>query len=176
MVKTSWLVVALAVGLGCVAANADVPTTLTHYEDTDAGLTVVSDVSYDGINGWNIFNYNVTNQSGDTLFQAVFTGQDWVGGGGINQTWSVDIASSTPADPLVDYIRFYGSFLHSNMNEEFIAGSSWIDSWAIGTAEFKSEQANTFTVQVLKPSYIPEPVTGLIVALGAAGLISRRRR
>jgi hypothetical protein len=118
-------------------------TDLTSYEQEVNGLKVCSYVVYDPSLNMNIFDYLAYNNSGDTFFNNIFFGEQWVDGGGVHQLWEREVTE--------DFIRFYGNLLNPTKNEEFIAGSSLIDTWGIGPAKFESDAGNTFYVDVLIP-------------------------
>lgn len=118
-------------------------TDLTHYEYEANGLRVTSDVWYDPDLNMNVFDYKVFNDSGDTIFNLIFPGEQWVDGGGVHQVWEREVTD--------DFIRFYDGYIDNNRSEEFIAGSSLIDTWGIGPAKFESDAGNTFYVDTLIP-------------------------
>ena len=125
----------------------------THYSETVNGIKVVSDVFYDPDLDWNVFDYKVYNNSGDTLFQVKFSGEDWQAGYGQNQPWQTELFNSPISNE--DFIRFYDNNIADSGQEEFITGSSLTDRWGIREMEFKSLEGSTFYLKGLAPM---EPV------------------
>jgi hypothetical protein len=149
---------------------------ITHYEDTlDLGeglsLRVVSDVSYDPYEDLNIFDYQIFNNSGDTIIEAKYTGEDWVFGHGENLIWNTEIFDSPNLNE--DFIRFYGNSLLNGNNEEFLTGSRQRDTWGIRQAEFKGHNG-IYTLDVLTPEIVPEPATICMLITGFL-ILSRKK-
>ena len=174
LIRPALAALCIAWALSAAPVFADTPTTATHHVDSVNGFTLTSAVSYDSGNNWNIFNYSLDNSSGETVFQAKYFGQDWVGGGGTNLVWAAEIVASAPADPQNDYIRFYDNSLDNGLNEDWIVATSFVDSWGIGLHEFKTIEGGTYYLEGLKPMFIPEPATVLLLLL-AAPILTRRR-
>lgn len=166
----SILIPALAGTAGATLVDPSV----THYEDTQNGITVISDVEYDADLGWNIFDYKIQNNSGDTLYEISQIGEGWQDGYGVHQSWTMDITDSPILNQ--DEIKFYDKNLYSGQNEEFITGSNLLDTWGIRQMELKSTQGNTYHLNVLAPEAVPEPATIAMLALGAAMLTLKRRK
>ncbi|MFA5239172.1 MAG: hypothetical protein WC476_05620 [Phycisphaerae bacterium] len=128
-------------------------TDLTHYEHTvdlgnDNFISVFTNTYLDS--GMRIFDYGIENNSGDTILNINQIGEDWVGSGGINLNWVMDIIDSPVLNQ--DVIRFYdNSFLPGN-NEELITGSNWTDTWGIRPMELKGLSGETYTLNVLAPN------------------------
>ncbi|MBN1796201.1 MAG: hypothetical protein JW804_05965 [Sedimentisphaerales bacterium] len=134
--------------------NTQVLTGLLYYDYEENGLRVVTEVEPEGDNTLRVFIYTVYNETGETICQADFYGDRWVGGSGQNQNWAVSISDGGK------HLKFYNNTLVSDSNEQFYTVSSETKTLGITTAEFPTIEENTFYADIIVPmTIIPADIT-----------------